>query len=329
MFKCFFRLAVLLTPLLAEADSKLWDATNEAYGFLLGQRITHQIIEKKFPNLSPESAKANLAFSNSPYGKSFQSIENQIADGNSDADWPSTKAHLYKVFSDSLSQKIVNEANAMEFINNVFERAKGNIPQNIRSALLANNPDFYDDFSKEIDAGLSQKFNFKEETGKEHPNFSLHLPMSWKKGLPNDKDEVVNYEGMSGRDIISLSVSVKKLNIPTWSTLGSFQKELFSPSSLESMVPPKEKLINTSAIEVDNLTFGVIATEISSSNSSLNRDYKMRSLKYVTIHQSYIIHFRVLIARTAISKESIQASQDRIKNGFEGLFKNYFKPLKN
>jgi len=329
MFKCFFRLAVLLTPLLAEADSKLWDATNQAYGFLLGQRITHQIIEKKFPNLSPESAKANLAFSNSPYGKSFQSIENQIADRNSNADWPSTKAHLYKIFYDSLSQKIVNEANAMEFINNVFQRAKGNIPENIKGALLANNPDFYEDFSKEIDAGLFQKFIYKEESGNEYPNFSLQLPISWKKAVPSKTDEVASYEGMSGRDMIFLTMSMKKLNIPTWSTLGSFQKELFSPSSLESMVPPKEKLINTSAIEVDNLTFGVIVTEISSSNSSLNHDYKMRSLKYVTIHQSYIIHFRVIIARTAISKESIQASQDRIKNGFEGLFKNYFKPPKN
>lgn len=211
MFKCFFRLAVLLTPLLAEADSKLWDATNQAYGFLLSQKITNQIVEIKFPALAQSSAEANRNFLSSPYGKSFDSIEKQIAAGDP-ANWLATREQIYQTVVAALEQKIKNESDAKDFIGFVNDRSKGRIDPPIRNAILANNPDFHSDFSKEIDNGLFQEVDILQQV-EDSNSVSLLIPLSWIKQI-SDETGSINYKGMSGKEIIYLKISVKQIITP-------------------------------------------------------------------------------------------------------------------
>ena len=314
MFKCFFRLVVLLAPLLAEADSKLWDATNEAYGFLFSQKITNQIVERKFPVLAQSSAEANRNFLSSPYGKSFDSIEKQIAAGYP-ANWLATKEQIYKTLVAALEQKIKNKLDAENFIGFVNERSKGRIDPPIRNAILANNPDFHSDFSKEIDNGLFQEVDILQQV-EDANSVSLLIPLSWQKQT-SDETGSINYKGMSGREIINLKISVKQINIPKGLDARSLSKEILSPSSLEKMVPPQERLLSTSSVDFNDRHWGKMVSEISS--SKLNPPVKMRVIKYFTLHKRFLITFRFLLIKTPISEDSLDSAQSRIETGAEGV----------
>jgi hypothetical protein len=314
MFKSFFRLAVLLTPLLAEADSKLWDATNHAYGFLLAQKITNQIVERNFPALAASSAEANNNFLSSPYGKSFDSIEKQIAAGNP-ANWLATKEQIYETVVEALEQKIKTESDAEDFIGFVNARSKGRIDPPIRNAILANNPDFHSDFSKEIDNGLFQEVDILQQF-EDSGSVSLLFPLSWEKQI-SDETGSISYKGMSGREIIDLKIFVKQINIPKGLDARSLSKEFFSPASLETMAPPQERLLSTSSVDFNNRHWGKMVSEVSS--SKLNPPVKMRLIKYFTLHKRFLITFRFMLIKTPISEDSLDSAQSRIEAGAEGV----------
>jgi len=315
MFKWCSRFVVLLTPFVAEANSILWDSTNQAYGFLLAQKITHQIVERNFPALAESSAESNRSFLSSPYGKSLESIEKQIAAGNPQ-NWLATKEQIYEALSAALEQKIKYESDAEDFIGFVKERSKGKIDPPIRNAILANNPDFHSDFSKEIDNGLFQEIDILQQVEGSGDSVSLLIPLSWTQQV-SDESSSIYYKGMSGSEMVDFKISAKQINIPKGLDASSLSKEFFSPASLETMVPPKERLLSTSSVEFSDRHWGKMVTEVTS--TKLNPPVKMRVVKYCTLHKRFLITFRFLIVRTPISGDSLDSSQARIETGAEGV----------
>jgi hypothetical protein len=180
---------------------------------------------------------------------------------------------------------------------------------------LANNPDFHSDFSKEIDNGLFQEVDILQQV-EDANSVSLLIPLSWQKQI-SDETGSINYKGISGREIINLKISVKQINIPKGLDARSLSKEILSPSSLETMVPPQERLLSTSSVDFNDRHWGKMVSEISS--SKLNPPVKMRVIKYFTLHKRFLITFRFLLIKTPISEDTLDSAQSRIETGAEGV----------
>ena len=109
---------------------------SRAYGFVLGQQMALEIIEKKFPALEKDVAAARQAFSSSAIGECPDEIETELAHMLGES-WPRIKNATVTESKAVLAKVDWTLEGARNLIEAVQRRAKGDIPEETLSVLLS------------------------------------------------------------------------------------------------------------------------------------------------------------------------------------------------
>jgi hypothetical protein len=106
-----------------------------AYGYLLGQEYILKNIKKDYPDLKVNTVQAEMLFKSS-LGKALENIELLISNKFSNEQLVELKSKIIQEISNLAINTIDTREKAELFIDEVKQRAKGNIQSPIREIIL-------------------------------------------------------------------------------------------------------------------------------------------------------------------------------------------------
>ena len=204
----------LLTVLFVCAEEGEFDAkkprTSElslAYGFIVGQQTSLDLIAKKFPELAASAKTAEFQFQSSALGQGGDGVRAALKE-LAGSRWEEVEQEVSSKLEEQIQASSLTAAEARSFINSVVARSKGKMPEDIRRALLANNPRFKADPGLELSEGWRRTFRTKGHPKAGEVDIAIDVPESWfeREGRQSDILKVFRNENGHGDILLMLSV---------------------------------------------------------------------------------------------------------------------------
>ncbi|MCK6610549.1 MAG: hypothetical protein L6Q78_05855 [Bacteroidia bacterium] len=257
--------------------------TTEALAFLIGQEYSLKAIESNFPKLKSAINTAELNF-NYSFGRARTNINKFLLKQWSQEEIDNFKETLIsKALQPSISS--LTQEEAISFIENVNQRAKGEINSPILETLL-----FYqyvDQPEEEFIRGYVLHFNTKGHSKAKGTDWTIKVPLSWTS-MEADRPNIIKKfisEGGSGNETITLSV----MDIPLEKGKKISKTEIeafFSENEIRQMVPKGGKLISYKKMTFDQIQGGALEFEYNAKQLDFN--LKIRSIWYIFIYKNKI-----------------------------------------
>jgi hypothetical protein len=157
-----------------------WKQLSQAYGFVLGQQASLELIEKKFPDLAQDTKQSWFAFNSSALGDSVKGVEAELS-SELGTKWPEMKEKMNSQMQEMIAGQQFTREQATAFLAEVKLRGKGELQDSIRSALLSAHPRFSANPGLELTEGWKQTFRTKGHPKAKGTDFSVSFPASWSK----------------------------------------------------------------------------------------------------------------------------------------------------
>lgn len=189
-------------------NSKSIKGLSKSYGFLLGQEFTLSKVEQTFLELKLycELAKSNF---NATFPQAKQKIEAQLIKVMGKQKFYTFKKDFTNQLHHILSQQNINKQNAIQFLELMNRRAKGDIEQPMLGYLLAVQyefspaQEFADGFKKRfLSAGHSKSYGVK---------LGLQLPVSWAEKEGNRPHIVKKWISENGTGLESIALGIRNM----------------------------------------------------------------------------------------------------------------------
>jgi len=292
-----------------------WKQLSQAYGFLLGQQASLELVEKKFPNLAMEAKEAWFVFNSTALGECVKGVEEELAH-ELGAKWPEFKEYISMQMNDHLGMNDLTLQQASEFIAEVRRRAKGDMPETIRSALLSAHPRYSKNPELELSEGWKQTFRTKDHPKAKGLDFSISVPASWSKGEGNRPNIIQVFRSGCGHGPILCSLMVKAITQPLgYSPTKQELKELFQPDVLKQTVPEGGKLIVARELVLEGYPAGMLVYDIT--QQRLDFTINVRMTQFVIFHQNSMILIHFAVSKQPDTSETL----DQLYQRFQPLFK--------
>ncbi len=221
-----------------------------AYGFVLGQQASLELIEKKFPDLSRDVKASWFAFNSSALGESVKGVEAELSSQLGDK-WPKYKKAMATQMKKMTEGQQVTKNQAIAFLGEVKLRAKGELPDSIRSTLLSANPRYSKHPSLEMAEGWKKVFPSKGHAKAKGLNIKIFYPSSWKQTEGTRPNILQKFQGANVR--MDWSCLIRKLCQPlsTESSLQAEKNELVSEEATKEFMPDGAKFISHKITKID------------------------------------------------------------------------------
>lgn len=289
-----------------------WKQLSQAYGFSLAQQDSLERIEKKFPDLARDVKNAWVAYYSSALGESTNNIEKELITEAGDK-WPEYKKVMSSKLTELFNQEITR-AQAVEFLNEVHERSKGQLPKSLLTTLLSTNPRYLKSPTSELAEGWRQTYRSKGHADAKGVDCSLSLPASWSRKDGNRPDMVQMFQSGAGHGPIISSLMV--MSIPPPKLSQKEQKDFFTPSELKSSIPDGGKFIMSKNIILDGAPGAMVVYDIT--QQGLETTTKSRVTHFVTIHND---NKMILLQFMAIKFSDNFSTLDQIQKLYFPTFK--------
>ena len=304
-------IATFITPLFAQdtndAKEPRWKQLSLAYGFVVGQQASLELVENRFPDLGIETRKTWLAFNSTALGESVKGVEAELAKELGEK-WPEYKKTTADQLSELIGKQELTRQQATDFLAEVKQRAKGNIPESIRSTLLSAHPGYAKNPGLEIADGWKQTFRTKDHLKAKGVDFSISFPTSWTKREGNRPNIIQVFQSGAGHGPITCSLMVKNIPLPVRHKPTEKElKEFFQPDELKNSVPDGGTFIEAKSIILEGSPAGMLVSD--HTVQRLDISLSMRMTQFITIQGSSLISIQFAVARTPSLTESLDELQ--------------------
>lgn len=306
-------LAVVVTSLSVGQDvtpkEPRWKQLSQAYGFVVGQEASLELVEKKFPDLAKEVRASWFAFNSSALGESVKGVEAELS-SQLKGKWPEVKKQLRSQTHEMTEGQQLTREQANAFIAEVKLRGKGELPDSIRSALLSAHSRYSANPGMELAEGWKQTFRTKGHPKAKGVDFSVSLPASWSKREGNRPNIIQFFQSGAGHGPIMCDLMVKDIPSPAGSKPTPEQlKEFFQPNELKGMVPNNATFVAANSIVLEGAPAGMLVSD--QTIQRLDISLTMRMTQFVTIRGSSMILIQFMVAKMPDSTESLDELQQK------------------
>lgn len=322
---CIFFFVAWVAPSLAQepvtAREPRWKQLTQAYGFTLGQQSTLELIEKQFPDLSAATKKAWFSYNSTALGESAKGVEDELSKELGEK-WPEFKQGMADQISELTEEQELNRQQATEFIDEVKKRAKGYLPESIRSTLLSAHPRYSINPGLEIADGWKQTFSTKGHAKAKGVDVSISVPASWNKREGNRPNVVQVFRSGAGHGAVGCNILIKTLPIPAdYEITKAELNEIFQPNELKGMIPDGAKYLEAKEIALEGAPAGMLIFD--QTEKRLDVELPMRMTQFITIHDRAMVFLQFSFVKMPGSAESLDAMQKRFMPTFKIIANTY------
>jgi len=286
-----------------------WKQLSQAYGFVLGQQASLELIEKKFPDLAQDVKAAWFAFNSTALGESVRGVEEELSMVLG-AKWSEYKNEMTAQIDALVGGQELTKQQAEAFLQEVRQRAKGKVPESILAALLSAHPQFSKNPALELSAGWKQTFRTKGHPKAKGVDFSVSFPASWSKREGYRPNIIQVFQSGAGHGPINSNLMVKDIPLPAgYKPTQQELREFFQPSELRDMVPDGGTFIDAKSIVLENAPAGMLVSD--QTMQRLDLTLTMRMTQFVTIQSSSMIFVQFIVAKVPDSNESLADLQKK------------------
>jgi len=298
-----------------------WKQLGMAYGFVMGQQASLEKVELKFPSLSQEVRKAGFMFNTSALGEGFKGVEDELA-RTLGTKWPAHKEQMVSQLDVALGKDNPTLKQATEFLAEVSRRAKGEIPEIIRSVLLSTHPRYAKNPALEVVEGWKQTFRSKDHPKANGVDFSISIPLSWIKREGNRPNVMQVFRSGSGHGPIMCNLMVKDIPLPAGYILASQEiKDIFKPNELKDMVPEGGKYITAQELVLEGAPAGMLVCDMT--EQRLDTTTTIRMTQFVTIHKNSMIFIQFNIFKLPGMEETLDQLQSQFLPAFKTIVNSF------
>lgn len=270
-----------------------WKQLSQAYGFALAQQDSLERIEKKFPDLARDVKEAWLAYYSSALGESSKTVEKELIKETGEK-WPEINKQMKIQLNDLNTQQEITHPQAVEFLNEVRERSKGQLPKTLLKTLLSSNPRYLKNPASELAEGWKQTFRTKGHTEAKGLDCSISIPASWSQKEGNRPDMIQVFQSGAGHGPVITIMMV--MSIPPPKLSKKEQKDFFTTSELKGTIPEGGKFILSKNIVLDGAPGAMVVYDLS--QQGLDTTTKSRVTQFVTIHNDD----KIILLQFAVNK---------------------------
>jgi hypothetical protein len=285
-----------------------WIQLSQAYGFVLGQQSSLEMIEKKFPDLAKDVKDAWYFFHSTALGESVKGVEEELHKILVDK-WPEFEKVMIAQRT-LIGEQEFTRQQAIDFLQEVRKRAKGEMPESILTALLSAHPTFANNPGLELSTGWKQTFRTKGHPKAKGVDFSISFPASWSKREGYRPNIVQFFQSGAGYGPIMCSLIVRDIPLPAgYKPTENELKEFFQPNELKDMVPEGGMFIDAESIVLEGAPAGMLV--IDQTMQRLDLTMTMRTTQFITIQERSMILIQFVVTKLPNSKESLDELQQK------------------
>lgn len=224
----------------------------QAYGFYLGQDYSLNEIAKKYPSMSGLALIAEKEFS-ATFKSSTEGMDALMSKYGKN-EWEKIKDQLIKKTASSINIDKITESQALQFIELVRQRAKGNIESPVIETLLLFKSGYEKYPEREFLDGYKYKYT-SNDTGKaKGVEFSIEAPNTWAAKEGNRPNIVQKFVSENGRGLELLIVLIKEMPLQPGETITEKDvAEILNPTDIKDFLPNSSEYITSGKLTLENL----------------------------------------------------------------------------
>jgi clan AA aspartic protease (TIGR02281 family) len=258
---------------------------SEAYGYLIGQEYSLDYIKKKFPELELNIDRLQISF-NLNFGKSKEALRNYLSNIFSDTELEKHKESLVKELNRQFANQTFTEDDAIAFLLEVDNRAKGNIASPVLETILSFQ--YADRPHGEFLAGFTTLFKTKGHPKSKGTDWQIRVPKSWRAeeaDRPNIIQKFLADQDDTNQSIMLMVLPFPEGHPPTKAELD----ELFTDKGSRSIVPEKGKFISFTKMTLDNNIGGMLVYEQTTSRMDFTITVRMAQFMFIKATKIYVL----------------------------------------
>ena len=303
----FILLVFLLVPCAVAAQTvttkePYWKQLMHAKGYVVGQQLALEEIEQRFPDLGREVRSSWFAFNSTALGESAKAVDVELSNLLGDK-WPSVEEKLLEESASFVIDQEFTHQQAVDFLAEVHDRARGDMPKPILATLLAVNPRFVRHPEREINSGWRQTFRTKGHPKAKGVDFSVSFPASWS-AREGDRPNIIQFfQSEAGNGNVFGGLIVQNLPSLGGYILTRRDLEEFFSEELDEMIPEGASLIESKQIVLEKLPAGLMIYDMT--EKRLDAEIDMRVTQFVTIYNTSMIFIQLMISDIETSGPSL------------------------
>ena len=294
-----------------------WKQLSQAYGFIVAQQTSLELIEKKYPGLAKDVRGAWFSFSSTALGESIKGVEERLAKllGSK---WSKYKKDMIAQIDTLVGGQDFTRQQAVAFLQEVRQRARGGMPESILATLLSAHSRFSKNPGLELLTGWKQTFRTKGHPKAKGVDFSISFPLSWSKREGYRPNIIQFFQSDAGHGSITCILMVKNIPLPAGYNLSENElKEFFQSSELRHMVPEGGTFIDAKSIVLEGAPAGMLVFD--QTVQRLDLTLTTRMTQFVTIQEKSMILIQFMIPKLPDSKESLDELQAKQRQNFGAI----------
>lgn len=291
--------------------NKVFDEMSQAYGFVMGQEYSLNLLKNKFPQLGKDILLVKTKF-DMYFAPSIKMIDSILNKENSQ--WQKIKTNLNNQIRAVLNVDGIDYNDALSFIKSVEKRALGEMPVEIRGTLLTFNPIYISHPEQEYFDNYIFRYSSINNSKAKGLNFHIDFPMSWVAKEGNRPNVVQKFVSQNGHGFALAIILVNNLDGIT-NVSESDVKELLNPQYLKKLLPKNSRLISSGFISIDNLPG--IFQEYKDYNQQLDDKIILHTISYDLFYKNKKISLQFSVGSSADRENEI----DKLFSTYDALFK--------
>lgn len=249
-------LVLMVSPLNAYAEIKLSNPLakdiGQAYGFYLGQNYFLSEISKKYPSLSGLALIAEKEFS-ATFKSSIDGMDALMAK-YAKSEWNKIKAQLTTQIASSINIEQISETQARQFVEQVRERAKGNIESPVIETMLLFKSGYEKNPEREFLDGYKFKYSTNGAGKAKGVAFSIESPKTWVAKEGNRPNIVQKFVSENGRGLEFLLILIKEIPLQPGEKITEKDiSEILNPKDIQDFIPDGGVYLNSGKLTLENL----------------------------------------------------------------------------
>jgi hypothetical protein len=264
-----------------------WKQDAQAYGFFYAQNYSLNRIATEYPDLAAQVRLANFDFMATALGEGANALDPVLKQGWP-KEWAEAQPQIEAQFVRIANEQKLTREIAVAYIQEVNQRSKGNLPESVRNAFLANSPAYVKSPGAELSAGWRQNFSTLKHPKSAGADITIGLPLSWRMREGTREGVVQVFRSGAGNGPILVTINcVKALEDADGDVTEGEMKELFTDQFIKDSLPE-----GATAIEGRPMTIagkpGVMSV-FDLTEQELDIEIKSRVTKFTIAHKQHLI----------------------------------------
>lgn len=284
---------------------------SRTYGYNMGQTYVLDAIEKKYPNLKTQVFLAKNEF-DLKYSKSIKEIELNFSKNMSKKQWKEYKSNIQNQIKKHLNYENITQDEALNFIEEVKLRTKGNIESPVIETLLTFNETYQKNPISELNDGFFQKYNSKDNPKAKGVDFTIKLPKSWKSQEANRPNIVRKFTSNNGyviEDAFMESIMLLVYDLP--SEVNSLTQQ--DVNDICNDLPENAVLRECKKTKLEDLPVILQRTKLSASRLENSMSIELIQYKIFFKNKAIVIHGQVGTLNEKVSEKILLERFEKFK----------------